>query len=297
MTPAGPLLDHRQRKYALRALKLPLNNLANQLLPQTLKFGDGNAQSEVYLEEDLAWIYPKIKPKNLAQRLAKNLIKELNLDPLKGFEEAQIVRKRIFSGEVIISKKEIAISNAEKPQKGLILWTDGSKSELGFSGIGITGNIRSKYIQKSISLKEAKESFDAELFGILEALKLARKEREKESYKFLTIFSDSQTVISRILNDELGPGQSLAIEIIEIAQKLNEKNVKIFIRWISSHMKIIDNEKADFLAKKAIKNSKNAQIDGYSSFSCVNRLVKNFKSENTRNWLLKKQEKRQNQLN
>ena len=147
----------------------------------------------------------------------KNLTKELNLNSSEGFEEAQTVKKRVFLKEVIISKKEIVISKAEKPQKGLILWIDDSKSELGFSGIEITKNIRLKCIQKNISLGEAKESFDAELLIILEALKLAIKEKEKESYKFLTIFSDSQTAISWILNDELGPGQSLAIEIIEIA--------------------------------------------------------------------------------
>jgi hypothetical protein len=44
MTPAEPLLNHRQRKFALRALKLPSTNPANQLLPLTLKYGDGNAQ-------------------------------------------------------------------------------------------------------------------------------------------------------------------------------------------------------------------------------------------------------------
>ena len=46
MTPTGPLLDHRQRKYALRTLKLPSNNPANQLLSLTLKYDDGNAQSD-----------------------------------------------------------------------------------------------------------------------------------------------------------------------------------------------------------------------------------------------------------
>jgi hypothetical protein len=53
MTPAEPLLNHRQRKYALRALKLPLINPANQLLSLTLKYGDGNAQTGQYSETDL----------------------------------------------------------------------------------------------------------------------------------------------------------------------------------------------------------------------------------------------------
>ena len=59
-------------------------------------------------------------------------------------------------------------------------------------------------------------------------------------------------------------------------------------------MKIINNERAYFLVKKVIKHSKNAQIDGYSLFSCINRLLKNLKIEETRNWLRRKQEKRQN---
>ena len=65
MTPAGPLLNYRQRKYVLRTLKLSLNSPANQLLSQTLKFGDGNVQSDQYSEEDLSWIYSEVKPANL----------------------------------------------------------------------------------------------------------------------------------------------------------------------------------------------------------------------------------------
>jgi hypothetical protein len=44
MIPVEPLLDHKQRKFTLRALKLPLINLANQLLLSTLKYGDEDAQ-------------------------------------------------------------------------------------------------------------------------------------------------------------------------------------------------------------------------------------------------------------
>jgi hypothetical protein len=43
MTPAEPLLNYRQRKYTLRALKLPLTNLVNELLLLTLKYRDENA--------------------------------------------------------------------------------------------------------------------------------------------------------------------------------------------------------------------------------------------------------------
>ena len=114
MTPTGSLLNHRQRKYVLRTLKLLSNNPANQLLLLTFKYDDGNVQSDQYLEEDLSWIHFEVKPANLIQKLVKNLIKELNLDSLKRFEEALIVKKLLFSRRIIILEKEITISKAKK---------------------------------------------------------------------------------------------------------------------------------------------------------------------------------------
>jgi hypothetical protein len=43
MTPIEPLLDHKQRKFTLKALKLLINNPANQLLPLTLQYRDESA--------------------------------------------------------------------------------------------------------------------------------------------------------------------------------------------------------------------------------------------------------------
>jgi hypothetical protein len=63
------------------------------------------------------------------------------------------------------------------------------------------------------------------------ALKIAVKERKQRNYSQLTIFSDSQPAIQRILNDKLGLGQALAIEIIAITEELKEKDVLTTIRW------------------------------------------------------------------
>jgi hypothetical protein len=53
MTPAEPLLDHKQRKFTLKALKLPVNNPVNQLLPPTLRYEDESAQPNEYSIENL----------------------------------------------------------------------------------------------------------------------------------------------------------------------------------------------------------------------------------------------------
>jgi hypothetical protein len=73
MTPTEPLLDHKQRKFTLRALKLLINNPANQLLPPTLRYGDESAQPNEYSIGNLEWSDYRAKPRNLAQRLARKL--------------------------------------------------------------------------------------------------------------------------------------------------------------------------------------------------------------------------------
>ena len=88
-------------------------------------------------------------------------------------------------------------------------------------------------------------------------MKIAVKERKEKTYNFLTIFSDLQTTIFRILNDELSSVQVLTIEIIKIVQNLSKKGIQIFIRWVLSHTKIEKNERTDSLVKKVTKLLKN----------------------------------------
>ena len=161
------------------------------------------------------------------------------------------------------------------------MWTDGSQLDSGHLGTGIVWEKASKWHQKSLGIGYSKEIVDAELIGILEALRIAVKERKLRNYSQLTIFSDSQTAIQRTLNDKSGSGQALAIEIIAITEGLKEKGVQTTIRWVSSHFGTEGNEKADQLAKKAANQPKSAQIDGYSSFSYIQRLVRQQKALDT----------------
>ena len=50
-----------------------------------------------------------------------------------------------------------------------------------------------------------KETFDAEVFAIYQALRMF--EERSEAGPLLTIFSDSQAAIQRIGSDAVGPGQ------------------------------------------------------------------------------------------
>jgi hypothetical protein len=137
MTPIEPLLDHKQRKFTIRALKLPSINLANQLLPPTLRYGDESAQPNEYSTGNLEWSDYRVKPRNLAQRLAKKLTNQLKLDPSEGFEEAKCVKGLLFPGDVTISNLEEAEIEATTEYPGLTIWTDGSKLDSGHLGTGL----------------------------------------------------------------------------------------------------------------------------------------------------------------
>jgi len=53
LVPAVPLLNNRQRRFAMRALKLPTSHPINSLLPPTLRYGDGDAQPGEYSTTNL----------------------------------------------------------------------------------------------------------------------------------------------------------------------------------------------------------------------------------------------------
>ena len=292
MSPAGPLLDYRQQRYALRALRLPAGHPVNSLIPPTLRYGDGSAQPEEHSDYNLEWSSYRTKPRNLGQRLAQKLDRDLDIDPSEGCEIAYTPKRRSFPGSIAILDKERAKQEARKQQPGLTLWTDGSKRELEGTGIGIAWKRGPRWLDKGLALGKGKEAFDAELLAITEALNIAQKEYRINSYNAITIFSDSQRAIKRVEDDRLGPGQALAIQAIAQATWLAQKGVDISVKWVPSHKGIEGNERADQLAKKAAEGPKQPSTDEYRSFTYIEKTLRAQNTQNIQKWLLEKEEKR-----
>jgi hypothetical protein len=59
-----PLLKDRQRRYALKVLKLPIRHPINELLPPTVRYGDRDAQPGQYSNNNLEWIDPELSPRD-----------------------------------------------------------------------------------------------------------------------------------------------------------------------------------------------------------------------------------------
>src|SRR5205809_2622335 len=107
------LLEDRQRRYALRALKLPTGHPINDILPPTMRYEDGDAQPGQYPNNDLEWTEPESNPKDIGQRLAKKLIQGPIINSSEDCEIAKILKKKAFSGVIIIKLKSIAEKEAK----------------------------------------------------------------------------------------------------------------------------------------------------------------------------------------
>lgn len=177
LIPALILLDYRQRKYAYRLLTLPDGNPAKEMLPITLRLGDGDAQPGELPEDDGIWAQNQ-KVRNYGQYLAQQVSVDFCIDPAYGVEPVIHQIPTEFPGKIIIQETKTAISEAKNDTSTLALWSDGSKVESGGAGAAVVWkNLTShKWEVCRISLGKNKEILDAELWGISQALKIALKE-------------------------------------------------------------------------------------------------------------------------
>ena len=94
-----------------------------------------------------------------------------------------------------------------------------------------------------------KEVFDAEVFAILQAVKLLNERGERgQAY---TIFSGSQVAVARIQHSDCGPAQALARAVIEFSYELRQRDNSVTARWTPAHAGVEGNEHADAVAKRA----------------------------------------------
>lgn len=136
LIPAHILLDYRQRKYAYRLLTLPDGNPAKEILPITLRLGDGDAQPGELPEDDGIWAQNQ-KVRNYGQYLAQQVSVNLCIDPAYGVEPVIHHIRTEFPGKIIIQGTTTAISEAKNDTSTLALWSDGSQSRIRWGGAAV----------------------------------------------------------------------------------------------------------------------------------------------------------------
>ena len=165
LTPASIVLNYRQRLYACRLLSLPDQHPTKEILPISLRVGDGAFQPGELPDNNLAWTQDA-RPNLYGQWLAWQITINHSIDPADGVEPVEAIKPgAIFNEEVIINCKNQALKEATRYQAGLVIWTDGSKLDNGSCGAAICWRDKrlNQWKQKSEFLGKNKEILDAEL--------------------------------------------------------------------------------------------------------------------------------------
>ena len=135
-------------------------------------------------------------------------------------------------------------------------------------------------------LGDNKEVFDAEVFAILQALRVF--DERGQSGKEYTIFSDCQPAIQRARSDQPGLGQCWTCAIIEVASRPVARGNSIDIRWTPAHRGVRGNEVADSMAKEATGGQTRDvpdQIRWQASLPHLSRRATERRSETTAQWI------------
>ena len=176
-----------------------------------------------------------------------------------------------------------------------ILWTDGSKLDTGNVGAAVVWfDIRlNKWQEKRRYLGENKDSFDAELWAISGALELGIKKTRNGNPTMITVFTDSQAAIAKILASKArSGGDAIRALIYENAHEIKSSGHTPVLRWVPSHSKIPGNEKADASAKD-IAHKGGRQTDHSSSLTFIKTELQRTRSAELLLWNQSKSQERE----
>ena len=123
------------------------------------------------------------------------------------------------------------------------------------------------------------EVFDAELFAIKKAFKIAWENKKLNTDK-VWIFSNSQATIKRLKNSSLKAGQYYVQSIKKWAKKFQDRAIQLQLKWVPGHMNIKENE----LANKAIKKGTELQHVTPESYIFLAFVKRKIRETGLANW-------------
>lgn len=118
--------------------------------------------------------------------------------------------------QIVIQLKREAIQEAKKNRDGIVLWTDGSRLDFGKVGAAVVWFDKwlDKWQEKRRFLGEHKDSFDAELWSISDALVLGTKKTRNTGPTTVTVFTNSQAAISKIFDSKTKVGRDAVRNLV-----------------------------------------------------------------------------------
>src|SRR5205807_9612113 len=100
------------------------------------------------------------------------------------------------------------------------------------------------------------EVFDAELFGIIKATKIATRNTKDENITDVWIFCNNQSAVRRMSDKGPVPGQEYILKTHSSAEILKSRGIATHIHWVPGHVQVPGNEREDTLAKKGTEGKR-----------------------------------------
>jgi ribonuclease HI len=278
MTPAEPLLNYRQSRYAQRLLSRP---------------DESNGAEEILTKQGSA--------------LAERLRTVSHLAEGDVVEKSFVVDEMVFPGRIMPDRteKEALARAVGWKESECTAWTDGSRLDDGRVGCSVVWAVEevtevveegweertsrsSHWDGQAFHLGNNKEVFDAELYAILQAV--IRFGKRREYNKEYTIFADAQAALQRCENDADGPGQALARAIIGWSNSILARDNTITLRWVPGHKGVMGNEVADEYAKRGAHDSAagtrfSKKHQKVASKAFLKRSAADIKRAHTKEWI------------
>ena len=216
LLPAEPLLNNRLRRYKVRQMMMPDSSGGGRMI----KIRGSVCQRVEGIDE--------LIPEEFQER--------------RSYETTTLPKTRqSLKGKVIIQEEEEAKKEAVRGREGLVLWTDGARKEDEWTGCAVVWK-REKWEKRKVHLGRQKEAFDAEMYAMSEAVKIANDIAKDEEVRRVTVFTDSQATLGRIQSDEPGQGQVLALRTMIWESELLRKDIQVEYQWVPAHKGIEGNE-------------------------------------------------------
>lgn len=106
-------------------------------MPISLRNGDRNSQPGEQPTDTLLWTV-NTRPALYGQWLAWQIALDHAIDPAEGVEPVELVEcVAKFEGQVVIECPIDALEKAMRDDRGLVMWTDGSKLDQGNVGAAV----------------------------------------------------------------------------------------------------------------------------------------------------------------